>query len=89
MIFASLLLAIITIILNETNPFTSFGLGYILSQMVIYTGISFVIGGVPSLIIYLNNKKLWTGFFATIWIIWFLIATISMSSQIMYMNRNF
>jgi len=84
MIIASLFLAILSILLSGNNPFSSFGLGYLLSQTVILTGISFLIGGIPSLIIYFVKNKLWKGFFSIIWIIWFLIGVFSMAGQILY-----
>ena len=84
MIIASLFIAVISILLRQNNPFSLFGLGYLLGQTVILTGISFLIGGIPSLIIYFLKNKLWKGFFSIIWIIWFIIAISSIVGQIIY-----
>ncbi len=83
MIIASLVIAIISLLLTHNNLFSTYGIGYMLSQVAILTGVSFLIGGVPGLIVYLVKKKPWKGFFAIIWIAWVILGILSLVGQVL------
>jgi hypothetical protein len=83
MLTASLAVALISFSLSNpgTNPI--FGTGYILGQILLLTATSFIISGVPALIIWLNKRTLWSGFLLTLWIIWGSIVLLSLIGQMM------
>lgn len=83
MAIISIIFAFISLLHVKGDPFSAYGFGFILIQVVLLIVIPFLIGGLPSLIIYLINKKLWNGFFVIIWIVWSLVVIMSVVGQSM------
>lgn len=77
MLLASLGLAISLqlIIGNYGNPF-GFAVGFVVVYLLTLTTVPFVIGGIPTLIIYMRKKEIWNNFFSIIWIVWILVVAI-------------
>ncbi len=82
MVLASLVLAVVSLLITGSMSDPFFVVGYILIQILILTGISFTVGGIPTIIIYLSKKKMWDNFFIVIWVVWAIIGIATTYGQI-------
>lgn len=81
MIFISTLV-VISLVPNSISVASVFGIGYVFIQVVIIVGVVLLLSGIPTLIFFLVRKKMWRGFFVTMWIIWVLLALFFIMGQV-------
>lgn len=79
---ASLALAVVSLLITDGISDPVFIAGTLIVQILVLTGIPFVIAGIPTLIIFLSKKKMWNNFYTIIWVLWAIIGIASTYGQI-------
>ena len=75
-LLASVALAIIIHLFSNNYGYRQRSFGIFFVNILAMMAVPLMIGGIPTLIIYISKKKIWDNFYTIIWVIWIIFGAL-------------
>jgi hypothetical protein len=83
LVIAALVMAVVSGLLLKQNLSSPAGIGYVVGSTAATIGFAVILAAIPAGIYWLFKRKRMPGFNGTIWVLWFLVSSLSLVDNIL------